>query len=473
MKSFQLSIILSAIAAICIYSHINATVPQLSIKENNGNFTHIQLNDGNLFRHTTGDTTFLHLNLINGKTINLNVAEIDSMTVVNPVIPSLSFSFTDYPDAEQVWTKDKYINATLSIQGNGYSEDNDSLSLKVKSRGNSTSMMKKKPMRLKFDKKTSICGFKKSKNYVLLANYIDPTHCKNVLALWLANKMGTAYCNTFMPCDVFINGKYTGLYLMTEKIGINSTSVDIDEKNGILFELDVNFDENYKFYSESYNLPVMVKDPDFDELYEDDPEGLTPDERMVLWQKDFTKAESSVKEGNGFDSFDLESFVNYMIVYNLVRNQEISFPKSIYIHKQELGDNEKYTFGPVWDFDACFNLPVLKNGEIKETEYNMATLIHPFLKKLVETPGFMEKYQERFAWFKDNVYPEMLEFLDNYSSLINESAKLDGYRWDIEEDLKWVMRIPSTNTKTHISNLKQWIINRVSYLEERTIQGKF
>ena len=50
--------------------------------------------------------------------------------------------------------------------------------------------------------------------------------------------------------------------MLTEAIGIRSNSVDIDEDNSILFEIDKNYDEEWKFMSPLYNLPVMVKDPD-------------------------------------------------------------------------------------------------------------------------------------------------------------------------------------------------------------------
>ena len=43
--------------------------------------------------------------------------------------------------------------------------------------------------------------------------------------------------------------------MLTEKIGINGASVDIDETTGILFELDTNYDEEFKFYSKRFGLP--------------------------------------------------------------------------------------------------------------------------------------------------------------------------------------------------------------------------
>lgn len=94
---------------------------------------------------------------------------------------------------------------------------------------------------------------------------------RNTMAMWLARQLGIAWANDIVPCDVTFNGHDLGAFMLTGKIGINGASVDIDETQGILLELSDDYDEKYKFRSATYNLPVMVKDPDFDELAEDDP----------------------------------------------------------------------------------------------------------------------------------------------------------------------------------------------------------
>ena len=102
-------------------------------------------------------------------------------------------------------------------------------------------------------------GFGKMKNYVFLANYYDGTAVKNELALWLGRRIGVRFPNHTLPCELWFNGRYKGLYQITEKIGISGASVDIDEETGMLFELSTEFDEPYQFRSAVYDLPVMVR----------------------------------------------------------------------------------------------------------------------------------------------------------------------------------------------------------------------
>lgn len=42
-------------------------------------------------------------------------------------------------------------------------------------------------LRLKLDKKSEICGLGKAKNYILLANHIDPTLMLNSVAFKVGN----------------------------------------------------------------------------------------------------------------------------------------------------------------------------------------------------------------------------------------------------------------------------------------------
>ena len=71
-------------------------------------------------------------------------------------------------------SKDNYINATITIEGNDWGEDYTGTT-RIRGRGNSTWGMPKKPYRLKLDESTSILGLLPEKDWVLLANYIDPT----------------------------------------------------------------------------------------------------------------------------------------------------------------------------------------------------------------------------------------------------------------------------------------------------------
>lgn len=383
----------------------------------------------------------------------------DDPVIENPVEPVsvLSFEFPDYPDKDQIWLKDEYISAILTVKTGD--EESEPMELTVKGRGNSTWGMAKKPMRLKFKKKTDLLNLKKAKNYVLLANYIDPSHMRNVVAMWLGRKLNVPYTNDTEPCDLYINGHFSGLYLLTNKVGINSGSVDIDENNGILFELSTEYDEPYKFRSNLYKLPVMVKDPDFDELTD-----LLPEDRLKAWSDDFNKAEKLASQGKAWEAFDIESAVNYIMVQDLAGNDEVGHPKSVYVYKENLEPETKYIFGPLWDFDAAFER-CDATGQKWYKNPEVSLWVNKLFSAFMRTQEFKDLYAERFEQFYTEIYPELLGFIDTYAERIRESAENDGLRWNVTEPIgDWAYRMPSTDAEQHVADLKSWLVSRVEYL---------
>lgn len=328
----------------------------------------------------------------------------------------------------------------------------------------------KKPYRLKFDKKISICGFDKSKSYALIANYIDCTLMRNTIALKIAQLLEMPYTNHCQPIRVYFNGICKGAYIITEKIGISSSSVDLDEETGILLELDSNFDEAYKFKSAKYDLPVMVKDPDFDEVAE--MKGVTPEALLDTWKNDFEEFEEKVyKDMDLSDCLDMESFVNYMLVYNICGNREILWPKSLYMYKRSIDD--VYHFGPVWDFDWAFSYD---NGtEDKSPELPLWEGVwdplkgQPFFKKICSTSEFRMLYKQKLDFFKDNLLPLLMDYIDEYIELIEPSAIENGVLWPPVEGVT----SGSFDFNKNIEILKQWISDRMEYISNHRNFGLY
>lgn len=288
-----------------------------------------------------------------GKPLSFNMADIDSC-VIGTNVPTITI---DIENGAEVQQKEVFLNAHIKIDGYGKYDDFEG-DMQIRGRGNSTWNMSKKPYRIKFEKKQALFGMNKAKNYALIANMIDCTLMRNTIALTLGQMLEMPYTNHAIPVNVIINGTYRGSYIITEKIGINSGSVDIDETQGILFEMDTNYDEDYKFYSSKFKLPVMVKDPDFKELFEKGKTTIQPSDNFNKWKADFEAMEATLSSNGGAPSadfankLDINSLVDYLLIYNLTGNHEPHHPKSVYLHKANADDI--YHMGPIWDFDWAY-----------------------------------------------------------------------------------------------------------------------
>ena len=361
-------------------------------------------------------------------------------------IPELTITTTD-PSIAEIPSKDYYLEGTLAVNGRGGYEDYTGKT-EVKGRGNSTWGYPKKPYRLKLNKKAEICGLGKAKNYVLLANHLDPTLMLNSVAFKIGRLLELPFTNHAIPVDVVLNGIYKGSYLLTEQIEVKENRVDLDENNSVMWELDSYWDDEPKFKSTAFNLPVMVKDPD-----------LTT-EQFEYWKKDFnaftTQFAKEPLEGNSYvDMIDIESVAKFLITFNLVHNMEINHPKSVFLHKER---NGKYVMGPIWDFDWAYDYEGTSNhfGRYNTPLFSssMNGVGTAFFQRFLQESRVKTIYKRTWQDFKNNKLDALLQYVDDYAVMLKPSVERNSELWE--------------NTRsfdTKVKELKTWLRNRADYID--------
>lgn len=354
----------------------------------------------------------------------------------------------------EVPNKVDYQNGTFNLRGFGR-YDNVSATMGIRGRGNSSWGYEKKPYRLKFDKKQSLCGLPKAKSFVLLANSVDPSFMENSIASMIADIVEFPNNRPMIPVDVNFNGIYKGTYLLTNKPGINSGSVDIDEKNSIMWELDSYFDEDYKFKSPIYNLPVNVSDPDLLEISGDDPQ--LANDLFDSWKADFIEMERAVAEGKAADYIDLELYGKYLLIYDITKNDELQHPKSVKLYKTR-GEGNKYIFGPIWDFDGAWGFWMTFNyGSTDKIDQRVTR--HAFFKQLEQYPEVRESYRVNFEKVKA-AFPQLLERIDQYAETIRTSAERNNSRWGIK-----IIDSKGISFDDAFTRMRAWLVKRMECIE--------
>lgn len=399
-------------------------------------------------------------------------------------VPALRITTNEY--TTEVYSKEIYLDATINFEGRGIAEDFTS-PVKIRGRGNSTWGYSKKPYRLKFEVKTRMLLPKKAKNFVLLANYIDPSMMRNFVAFKFGETIGMPWINHTVPVDVYFNDIYKGSYQLTEKVGFNNGSANIpaaDEPNSIMFELDsyTNVtDDDHPFDSEffdstnGYYLPVRVKDPD---APVDETEMLAWREK---WQNDFNQFMAIIDRGNVdeiFQACDMESLVRYVMVANIACNQELDHPKSVYLYKTEGG---KYNFGPCWDFDWAFGYqPTYSKGSASNPwgNWGWGGTSYPsyenpllgigksdgpggaFFHALCKHEQFLTRFREVWDDFYQNHRDEFWQAFDAYAEQLRPSANLQG-----------LSRSSYQNFDSNVTELRSWVENRMEFINTDANMG--
>jgi spore coat protein CotH len=326
-----------------------------------------------------------------------------------------------------------------------YNISNTDYKDEIRGRGNSTWTYPKKPYRIKFDKKTSLFGYEKAKSWVLLANYLDPTLIMNTVTFELGNRIGLPYTNHYTHVELFLNGVYQGSYMLTEQVQAGAGRVDIDEDDGFLVELDVYYDEEPKFKTTSYQLPIMIKSPE--DLT--DPAGydFVKDAINAL---DAAVYASSFPESGYRDLINIDTFVGFLLANEIVRNGELGHPKSTYMYKDK-GDSAKISMGPLWDFDWAFGFTGTRPNYFTNAQIRF-TGGHRFFGRFYSDPVFTRKYKQLWnAHYGDITGIET--FIDEMAALLEKSQALN-----------FKLRNETVNYRQQIEKMKTWWHDRVLYL---------
>ena len=139
-------------------------------------------------------------------------------------IPTLSITCdTDYYAVQ----KGNAVDATIEISGDArFSGLQYKGEAEIKLRGNSTAGQIKRPFKVKLSKKANLFGMGANKHWVLLANFYDRTHLRNILSYEMSGDLGMWYCESVWVRLTY-NGVDYGLYQLCEQIRVDPERVDI------------------------------------------------------------------------------------------------------------------------------------------------------------------------------------------------------------------------------------------------------
>ncbi len=338
--------------------------------------------------------------------------------------------------AAPVTSKEEYVDGTYYIDAlalDGYESVGSAempLELQIKGRGNYTwTGFDKKPYRLKLAAKAKPLGMKSNKHFNLLAHADDElAYLRNTVGFELSRRLGLTYTPEQQPVEVVLNGEYIGLYMLTDKIRVDKTRVNIVEQadqetdaanitGGWLLEID-NYDDEYQVRMEESNgallrftlhTPELLSDEQNDYitqyLTETDQAIYHPDKNSTRWE----------------DYIDMDALARFYIVQEVMDNAE-SFHGSCYMFKDR-GDNTKLVFGPVWDF-----------GNAYRRSFDKFIYVDPpfgqnWIGEIARFPRFQQAVKTLWTSFLTEEYPKINDFIDTFVNQIADAAKCDGKRW--------------------------------------------
>ena len=341
----------------------------------------------------------------------------DGWPSVDTGLPRL---YIDTENARTINSKTTYVNATFSLDGVGRWTNFIGRTGQIRGRGNTTWSWPKKPYHFNLDEKAPLLGMESNRHWVLLANFMDPTLMRNIVAMKVSSLTSLEWTPSCQSVELFLNGVHKGNYLLIEKVRVGKSRVNISE-DGYLLELDFHYDNPNQW--KDHNIPFAVKYPD--------PEDITPSQLSYI--KGYIQDASNTIYGSSFDDpeegyvkyIDVDSFIDYWIVYEVMTNHELGNPGSVFFHKEKGG---KLVAGPCWDFDwgvLTFNT---NNGKYALVNGNAI-----WYSRLRKDPLFESRLKSRF----EELLPELEkipEFIDRTADYLEASAAINRTLWDPSGD---------------------------------------
>lgn len=372
-------------------------------------------------------------------------------------------------------SKEEYVNCFVSLDGGGEYDD-FSGSARIRGRGNSTwEWYEKKPYRIKLDKKHKLLGLGKNKDWVLLANFRDPTDLMNTFVFEVADWMGMKYVNNTRYVEVFLDGDYKGLYQLTEQVEQGEHRVEVSDDGGILLGIDADDgpslspDTGDNFWSPVFSMPICVK-------YPKDPSSEQVDSIKNLMKP----LETAIKNAD-YDALDqlmdMKSFMTMAMLQEYVENVELCAPRSVFMYKDKDG---KWFMGPFWDWDAGFDFDwgYMTAGHRFFLDYRELILgsdpgqrkgmyggTPKFFTNMFNNDRYTKEYKALWNSVKDSIFTRNWEVMEKFIANLDAGPyERDYRRWPITDTGdKYGKEIEVTE---EIEKMKTWLQKRTEYLDK-------
>jgi len=307
---------------------------------------------------------------------------------------------------------------------------------------------------------------------VLHGPFLDKTLIRNYMWYNIGGEI-MSYSPNVRFCELFINGEYEGVYVMTETITAGEDGarlqLSVDKKDntysGYLLRMDRTSDvdiNNFTKYVYRLNQTSGIN------IEYPGPKNLTP-ELSTSITKDFSAFEKSLYSYD-FDSdefgykktIDLNSFVDYFIINEFTLNYDAG-GYSTYIYKDK---NGKFRMC-IWDFNnSCDNY---QEQQIPLDDFRLINA--PWYWMLIKNEDFTKRIIERYRDLRKGVLSDdyLEEYIDDTIAYLGSAVDRNFERWGYTFEDDNLLTPKDRNLHSYdeaVSQMKSFIRQRAKFLDD-------
>lgn len=338
------------------------------------------------------------------------------------------------------------------------------------------------------DTSVALLGMPEENDWQLNALYNDKSLIRNPLMYGLFQQMGH-YAARTQHCEVYLDGQYMGLYLLTEKIRRTKNRLDIAKLNpqdttgdeltgGYIFRHDYILPDGWLSNVGPPECPEVKAHFEFE--YPSVANINTPQKNYLInWVDTFqTKIlgpdfRDPIK---GYRPYiDVRSFVDYFICNELAWNGD-GFAKSFYFYKDKDSKDSTLHAGPIWDFDWSLKRMPWVNTDLSgwsHTTYpcNNLQATLPWHYIMMQDTFFQNTLRCRWDSLRSTILStqHIYHYIDSMHNMLNMVQQKHYIRWPT-----WGFNVGSTelppfaqNYQEEIDTLKATLGRRLIWLDKK------
>jgi hypothetical protein len=290
---------------------------------------------------------------------------------------------------------------------------------------------------------------------------------------------GLKWTSSGQHVEVFLNGDYVGVYLLTENIRIEPARVNVramdkdpaagEVDGGYVVQVDIGLD---CYDVGSINLQHVT--PQGVKMCVDKPDEEDVTLPQLTWIKGYVDSvETGIYGSLALDRINVASFVDWYLVNELYRNNDAAFATSVYLWKDSasapLAADRLLNFGPLWDFDLGAG-NFRGNDNWKTDGCWIAKKVGGYLPnwfaRLWDSPEFVAATLARWKQKRASLATFVNAGVDTYARRIAVAQQRNFARWPIlgtQLPLGGYYQFATWNEE--VAFLKQYLNDRMLWLD--------
>ena len=412
---------------------------------------------------------------ISGESVMLSDFNCVGIYASAAVLPKLEINI-DIPFSQV--DKETWVDAefTLTMGTKQFASGDYSGTGAIKGRGNTSWGQPKKPYSIKLSSKASLLDIPNTKKYAIVPGYADQSLMRNFIT-YKAGLMlnGIEYTPKCEFVEVYLNGVYNGIYILVERVALESNKIDLDEATAedltgaYLIEKDI--DGKIDFANDQwFNCPYWANQGrDYFVLKEPEPEDAALLEQMLDYlEEHMQKLHNSIMgtSGESYTQYvDVDSWIDFIIMQEITKNIDGNLKTSCYLLKKS-GDDHIYMTA-LWDFDLAYGNANWDNADHQHNDYydcpnGMGTSdfmainsSSPWFDHLYDDyPEFSEALIAKYNEYRETLIPAMRAMMNEQAAYLSENTARNDNKW-------------GTDFASGVNTLQNWFDGRIDWLDRQ------